>query len=85
MSRTLLLVKTDDINKIHDEIDRHMFETGETNPYLFMSKKTFAAITNVTRADITFDFLSLDGVIGKYHGYKIYANNELDFGEVEIR
>lgn len=85
MSKTFFLVKTDDINKMHNKIDEYMFETGEANPYLFMSKKTFAAMTNVTMDNITFDFISFDGAIGKYHGYKIYANNELDFGEVEIR
>lgn len=81
----VLIAKIEDINKIDNEIDRYMFETGETDPYLFMSKKTFAAITHVSYDFCIGQKTIADGIIGKYHGYKIYPNNELGLGEVEIR
>lgn len=84
MSKTFSIVKTIDIDKILDEIVNHSINTGEENPYLFMNKDTVAAIGREIEMPYV-NNIKLDGIVAKYHGYKVYLNNDLTFGEVEIR
>ena len=84
MSKTFSIVKTIDIDKILDEIVSNFINTGEEHPYLFMNKDTVVAIAREIETPYVND-IKLDGIVAKYHGYKIYLNNDLTFGEVEIR
>ena len=68
-------------------IDKYQHSTGEENPYLFMNKSTIDAIPTV---DDTLDNLQqicalVSGIAGYYCGYKVFRDDTLAFGEVEIR
>lgn len=91
-SRKFSIVKTIDIDRIFNEIDNYINQNSYGYlPYLFMSRETADAIEHeVEKCSPTYDASlpnnrSKDGIYGKFTGYKIFINNDLKFGEVEIR
>lgn len=92
MSKKFSIAKTIDKEKLNKQIYLYMFENCEMNPYLFMNKETLDELkdecfkdSEVSHDAATDASLKEIGVVGLYHCYKIYENNELGFGEVEIR
>ena len=92
MSKKFSIAKTIDRDKLNRQIDLYMYETGEINPYLFMNKETSNELKdeclrnfNVFPDATIIPSLKGIGVIALYQGYKVYENNDLKFGEVEIR
>lgn len=94
MSKKFSILRSVDINKLDKQIDSYRCETGEQNPYLFMSNSTGDAIMEELLGNIPIcptgieEMLKLmaPGVkVGTYKGVSIYENNDLEFGEVEIR
>ena len=87
MSKKFSIVQPINLNKIHNEIDDYILQTDCFEPYLFMSEKTIEAI--VKEYSLTYSDSSLKseskGVKGTYVGYKVFVNNDLKFGIVEIR
>lgn len=92
MSRKFSIVKTIDYDKISSEIEEYIMRTGE-KPYLFMHIDTIDTIWNELKSTFT-KFVDPSYVLNnskstdvraEYEGCRIYVNNDLKFGEVEIR
>ncbi len=96
MSRKFSIVRTIDIDRIFNEIDSYIHQNGfDDLPYLFMNKETVDAIElevkkcnpiicNIFSSNKYSKDLK-DGIYGEFMGYKIFINNDLKFGIVEIR
>lgn len=89
MSKKFSILKTIDIDKLYKDVNEYIYETGEKNPYIFMCKDTIEAISQevmepyMRRNNKT--YFDNNGVVAEYCGYKIFSNNELKFGEIELR
>lgn len=91
MSRRFSIIKTIDYDKISSEIEEYKMRTGE-KPYLFMHIDTIDTIWNKLKFTLT-KFVDPLYVLNnksadmkaEYEGCKMYVNNDLKFGEVEIR
>ena len=69
-----------DLTKLDEEIDKFKMRNGY-NPYIFMSFKTMEEINNVTGANLNCFIM----IINKYKGLKVFEDDELDFGKIELR
>lgn len=88
------ILKSLDTTKLDKKIIDYECETGEV-PYLFMANATGDAIMDemcnnpdmcMTDIKKVRTLLACKGVmLGAYKGIKIYQNEDLPFGEVEIR
>lgn len=85
MSKTFSIVKTIDLDMLISELDSYIYKTGETNPYIFMHRDTADAITCEVVPNILPSTNLSSGVKGRFCGCKVFIDNELRFGEVEIR
>lgn len=91
MSRKFSIVRTLDTDKIIEEIDSYMMITGEFNPYIFMSEETSKAIEEEVAEKVTVEWLdpslksNYKGTEATFAGCKVFINNDLKFGVVEIR
>lgn len=90
MSKKFSIVRTIDFEKLDNEIDRYMAMTGKTNLYLFMNKDTIDAITSAYKVLYVGSYESIqktryDDCKGCYRGLKVFVDNDLKFGEVEVR
>lgn len=93
MSKKFSILKSVDTNKLDKQINEYEYTTGE-EPYLFMSNATGNAIINElfnistmppTEIEKMLRFITPGVKTGTYKGINIYENNDLAFGEVEIR
>ena len=90
MSKKFSIVRTIDFGKLDYEIDLYQAMTGETNLYLFMNKDTVDAITSsykefhIRPYEVARNIRS-DDCKGYYGGYKVFVDNDLKFGEIEVR
>lgn len=85
------ILKSLDLEKINKNINIYESETGE-EPYLFMNQETgnavYEQVTENLRGSGIYDEVILDSFdnrLGLYKGYRVFQNNNLEFGEVEIR
>ena len=90
MSKKFSIIKEIDLNKLNKKIDDYRYETGECNPYIFANEETILKIKNAHFKNIDpfngyFVKDNLCGKVGIYEGYRIFQNDDLEFGEVEIR
>ena len=87
MSKKFSIIQAINLNKIHNEVDDYILQTNCFEPYLFMSEETIKAIIdefNLKYSGTSFESEN-KGTKGTYAGYKVFANNDLSFGIVEIR
>lgn len=90
MSRKFSITQTIDFNKLNNELEKYTMLNGY-DPYLFMGKDTINAILNEcpTTDGILEHYnqirAKVNGVAGYYCGCKVFEDNTLKFGEVEIR
>ena len=87
INRKFSIIQKIDLNELDNVINKYTSLTGETNPYLFMNKNTIDAIPTV---DDTLNQLRqisamVNGLTGHYCGYKVFRDDTLEFGEVELR
>ena len=91
MSKKFSIVRTIDFGKLDYEIDGYMAMTGEKNPYIFMNEDTAGAIINaypmihISSNEKVRYTCNAKGVTGYYTGHKVFIDNELSFGEIEVR
>ena len=92
MSKKFSIVTTIDVGKIDEEITKYVNLNGNFDPYIFMNEDTASVITNEVGVDIVIDSNDLphkrnakNGISASYAGYKVFINNDLTFGIVEIR
>lgn len=79
------ILKSLDLEKINKNIYIYECETGN-EPYLFMSNETVDAIyKEVTSHLDSLPKKVMSDIFTLYEGYKVFLNNDLEFGEVEIR
>lgn len=79
------IIKTIDIDKLGFEIDKYIITTGKTDPYIFINTDTADAINREFDLPHMSTKKRIPGYVSTYEGYKIFFNDELEFGEVEIR
>lgn len=88
MNKKFSIVKTVDLNKLEDEIDKYIMQTGETRLHIFMHIDTMNAI-NKALPTILIEPVHMvhgtKGAISYWEGQPVFIDNELEFGEVEIR
>lgn len=87
MNRKFSIAQKIDVSELDRMIDKYKCSTGETNPYLFMNKSTIDAIPTVddTLYNLQQICAKVSGIVGYYCDYKVFRDDTLDFGEVEIR
>jgi len=87
MSKKFSIIQQINLNKIHNEVDDYILQTNCFEPYLFMNEKTIKAILEEYGATYPDSSLASEdgGVKGTYPSYKVFVNNDLKFGIVEIR
>lgn len=89
MSKKFSIVRTIDFGKLDYEIDGYMAMTGEKNPYIFMNKDTVDAITSAYEVVHVRPYettrIAREDCKGYYCGHKVFVDNDLKFGEVEVR
>ena len=82
MKNIISIIKVNDY-ALDSNIDRYMSKTQE-EPYIFMSEDTMKVLAK----ELGWDYKPVQyssNVVGEYFGCKIYYNNDLKFGEVELR
>lgn len=86
---TFSIVKQFDESKLREKIIYFVHENGY-NPYIFGNHGTLEVLKKPYAQDIT--FTRFDGkktlykdLICKYQGCKIFEDNTLEFGEIELR
>ena len=86
MSKKFSIVRTIDFEKLDYEIGLYKATTDEMDPYIFMNKDAVYAIIGAYKmfSSCLYENLS-DDCKGYYRGCKVFVDNDLEFGEVEIR
>ena len=94
MSKKFSIIKIIDLDKLDEEIKEYKrLHQWDENPYIFMNESTARAIESEIGTDNAMINAALttkikndkNGVYAIYNGYKMYINNDLNFGIVEIR
>lgn len=74
-----------DEEKLLKEVQGFEIEHNQ-NAYIFMNEETLRELVNVCPALMYFQATeSYDGMISSYCGRKVYRDENLKFGEVEVR
>lgn len=82
MSEKFSIATTINTSILDIKIDRYL-NSNKEEPYIFMNEDTVDAITYTPEVIPRTHYKN--GVVGKYCGYKVFLDNDLKFGEVEIR
>lgn len=85
MNRKFSIMTTVNFEKLNNEINEYIKETGNHNPYIFMSEDTAKTIANEFGIDLNMPIYSSVGIKATYTGYQVFINNNLKFGIVEVR
>lgn len=85
MRKKFSILKTIDLDKLCCEIDNYIIQTGKTDPYIFMSTATSEATNKEVESTYAIPNYLPKGYVAKFEGYNVFFNDELAFGEVEIR
>lgn len=90
MSNKFSIVRNLDESRLTKEIVKYINE-NEDDPYIFMNKETISDLEycasqlgSYEKFD-SYENKMKSGVIAMYRGFKIYENNDLKYGEVELR
>ena len=86
MSKKFSIVKIKiDVNKLLNSIEEYSI-INEENPYLFMNKDTINELVSPIgyKPDGLWGIQS-SSMCGYFQGHKVFCDNTLKFGEVEIR
>lgn len=90
MSKKFSIVQSLDINKLDYEIQNYINISNNHDPYIFMSDATADKIAQHYDPVDMYSNVRL-GVkdrcehMAVYTGYKVFTNNSLKFGDIEIR
>lgn len=92
MSRKFSIMATINFDKLDNEINEYIKCNDGFAPYIFMSEDTANAIAKefeiefgIPVTDTCSNVRVKDGVKATYTGYKVFINNDLKLGVVEIR
>ena len=93
MTEKFLIIKQLDTEKLDTRIDKFM-TVNNYDPYVFTSKETISVLISHETDDLgdklsklIFDYMFLkeQGYSCMYQGYKMFEDNTLEFGEIELR
>lgn len=90
MSKKFSIVKSLDVDKLDNEIQNYIHISGRKDPYIFMSDATADKIAQHYDSVDIYSNVRL-GVkdrcehMAVYTGYKVFTDNSLKFGDIEIR
>lgn len=86
MSKKFSIARTKiDINKLLNNIEEY-YAINMTKPYLFMNKDTIDELISIVDYSPNGLFGSQSNdMCGYFQGHKVFCDNTLKFGEVEIR
>ena len=90
MNKKFSIVKSLDIDKLDSEIQNYMHISNNHDPYIFMSDATANTIAQYYDPVDIYSNVRL-GVRDRcdhsavYTGYKVFTDNSLKFGDIEIR
>lgn len=87
---TFSIVDKINVNKLNTKVAEFVYREGH-RPYIFANKETLEALAKPIEQELK--FVSATGVttlfkscfIGKYQGNKMFEDNTLKFGEIELR
>ena len=89
MTEKFSIIKQLDTEKLNEKIAYFVYENGH-DPYIFANNTTLEALMKPYKQEMV--FTSFDGkktlykgLICKYQGYKMFEDNTLEFGEIELR
>ena len=92
MSRKFSIMTTINFDRLDNEIGQYAKCNGVFDPYIFMNEDTINTIESEVQNEFGFDVKDINsniklknGIQATYCGYKVFINNDLRFGEVEIR
>ena len=88
MGRKFSIIRTVDLNELNMQIEDYKCETHELEPYIFANEETIKSMIECSDIGWFIEDVNkakVKGIVGRYDGYKIFPDNELTFGEVEIR
>ena len=77
--------KSIDYNKFRKKIDDYYMKNGNC-PYIFMNDETIdTMIENIGLSSNGLHGVNTKGLCGRFQGNKVFCDNTLQFGEVELR
>lgn len=87
---TFSIVDKINVNKLNTKVAEFVYREGH-RPYIFANKETLEALAKPIEQELK--FVSATGVttlfkscfIGKYQGNKMFEDDTLKFGEIELR
>lgn len=90
MNRKFSIIATLDLDKIDDEIEKYVNQVGGSfnpffEPYIFMNADTARAIASQVGADIKTSKAIKSNAGSTYKGYKVFIDDDLRFGTIELR
>ena len=91
MTEKFSIVKQFDTEKLNEKTAYFVYENGH-DPYIFANNTTLEVLMKPYKQEMKYvEFVDggvikkAEGLIGKYQGYKMFEDNTLDFGEIELR
>ena len=90
MNKKFSIVKSLDIDKLDSEIQNYMHISNNHDPYIFMSDATANTIAQHYDPIDAYSNVRLEPkdrceYKAVYMGYKVFTDNTLKFGDIEIR
>lgn len=89
MEEKFSIIKELDVRSLNDKIAYFAYPNGH-DPYIFANSETLAVLVRSVGQDL--NFTSFDGkqtkfkgLVAKYKGCKVFKDNTLAFGEIELR
>ena len=88
---TFSIVDKINVNKLNTKVEEFIYRKGH-RPYIFANKETLEALVKPIEQEIKFVSAATGAVssfktclVGKYQGYKMFEDDTLKFGEIELR
>lgn len=88
---TFSIVENINVDKLNTKIAEFVYREGH-DPYIFANKKTLDALVKPIEQELKFISAATGAVssfktclVGKYQGDKMFEDNTLKFGDIELR
>ena len=88
---TFSIVDKINVDKLNTKVAEFVYREGH-EPYIFANKETLDALVKPIEQELNFISASTGVVssfktclVGKYQGHKMFEDNTLKFGEIELR
>lgn len=90
---TFSIVENINVDKLNTKIAEFVYREGH-DPYIFVNKETLDALVKPIEQELNFitsptgstrTYVDKSCLVGKYQGNKVYEDDTLKFGEIELR